>query len=66
VGLPRPAGFEDGLVLNLEAGLVPMRASPRASRLGRDRMATGGTGTLDGAEGHVKIHNVNSEGTFVA
>lgn len=25
---------------------------------------TGGTGTLDGAEGHVTVHNLNSEGTL--
>ena len=25
---------------------------------------TGGTGTLDGAEGHVSIHNLNTEGTL--
>jgi hypothetical protein len=25
---------------------------------------TGGTGTLDGAEGHVTIHNLNNEGTL--
>ena len=25
---------------------------------------TGGTGTLDGAEGHVRVHNLNSEGTL--
>ena len=25
---------------------------------------TGGTGTLDGAEGHVNIHNLNAEGTL--
>jgi hypothetical protein len=25
---------------------------------------TGGTGTFDGAEGHVRVHNLNSEGTL--
>jgi hypothetical protein len=25
---------------------------------------TGGTGTLDGAEGHVSVHNLNNEGTL--